>query len=303
MSRRPFRRLRENWDGAARRLPGAIARPPRQPHGQHLERLPVHGHVQHVALGVVLRIRHRPRPRLPRFEPGPARLRPDGPGPRPRTHPRHRRHAAQDRRRVPPISAAHQARQQRHRQRLQRRSALAHPRRRGLSQGNRRLEHPRRAGAVRERARLRTAALRTPAPQLQLHARTHRPARPAAHRPRRLERLPEPQLLLRHAGPVVPDHDEQGRQGRRVGLHRRPVCAGREGTGRHREKARAERRKPNAAWPRPPKWRRSSTSTAGTANGSCAPTTISASPSARRSARKARSSSNRRACASWPASA
>jgi cellobiose phosphorylase len=78
--------------------------------------------------------------------------------------------------------------------------------------------------------------LRAPAPQFQLHARTHRPARPAAHRPRRLERLPEPQLLLRHARPVVPDHDEQGRQSRRVGFHRRPVCAGREGTGRHREK-------------------------------------------------------------------
>ena len=125
-----------------------------------------------------------------------------------------------------PIPAAHQARQQRHRRRLQRRSALADPRRRRLSQGNRRLEHSRRAGAVRQRARLRAAALRASAAQLQLHARTPRPARPAADRPRRLERLPEPELLLRHAGPVLPDHHQQGRQGRRVGLHRRPVRAG-----------------------------------------------------------------------------
>ena len=34
----------------------------------------------------------------------------------------------------------------------------------------------------------------------------------AAHRPGRLERLPEPQLLLRHAGGVLPDDGEQGRR-------------------------------------------------------------------------------------------
>ena len=33
-------------------------------------------------------------------------------------------------------------------------------------------------------------------------------ARPAADRPRRLERLSQPQLLLRHAGRVLPDHRE-----------------------------------------------------------------------------------------------
>ena len=71
-----------------------------------------------------------------------------------------------------------------------------------------------------------TAALRAPAAQLPLHAGAARAARPAADRPRRLERLPEPELLLRHAGPIVPDHDQQGRQGGRVGLHRRAVRAG-----------------------------------------------------------------------------
>ncbi len=49
-----FQNLRENWDGLLDTYQVDVARPPRQPHGQHLERLPVHGHVQHVALGVVL---------------------------------------------------------------------------------------------------------------------------------------------------------------------------------------------------------------------------------------------------------
>ena len=66
---------------------------------------------------------------------------------------------------------------------------------------------------------------------LQLHARPARPARPAADRARRLERLPQPQLLLRDAGRVVPDHREQGGRRRGVGLHRRPVRAGGRGAG------------------------------------------------------------------------
>ena len=50
------------------------------------------------------------------------------------------------------------------------------------------------------------------------------PARPAADRPRRLERLPEPELLLGDAGRVVPDH----RQPRRAGPRSRcssPACS------------------------------------------------------------------------------
>jgi cellobiose phosphorylase len=35
-------------------LPGEYARHSHQPHGEYLERLPVHGHLQHVAVGVVL---------------------------------------------------------------------------------------------------------------------------------------------------------------------------------------------------------------------------------------------------------
>ena len=55
--------------------------------------------------------------------------------------------------------------------------------------------------------------------------------------------------------------------------------------------------------PRPIGWRKPSKSMAGTASGSCAPTMISATKSDRKNVTKARSSSNRRACASWPASA
>ena len=79
------------------------------------------------------------------------------------------------------------------------------PRRRRLPQGDRRPRDPRRAGALRQRAGPRDAALRAPAARAPLHARPPRPARPAADRPRRLERLPQPQLLLRDAGRVVPD--------------------------------------------------------------------------------------------------
>jgi cellobiose phosphorylase len=55
------------------------------------------------------------------------------PAARPRAHPRPGRHAAAQRRRVSPVPAAHQARQQRRRRRLQRRSALADRRRRPIS--------------------------------------------------------------------------------------------------------------------------------------------------------------------------
>ena len=70
-----------------------------RPHGQHLEPVPVHGHLQHVPLGLVLRVGHRPRHGLPRLQPGPAGLRAPGPRARPRAHPRHRRDAVRGRRR------------------------------------------------------------------------------------------------------------------------------------------------------------------------------------------------------------
>jgi cellobiose phosphorylase len=62
--------------------------------------------------------------------------------------------------------------------------------------------------------------------------------RPAAHRPRRLERLPEPEHLLRGARRILPDHDGQRWQDRRIGLYRRYVRTGCQGAGRHRPGAR-----------------------------------------------------------------
>ena len=83
-------------------------------------------------------------------------------------------------------------------------------------------------------ARHRSAALRASPALDPVCARPAGAARPAAHRPRRLERLPQSQLLLVRSGRIVPDHDEQGRQGGRVGVHRRPVRACRQGAGGHR---------------------------------------------------------------------
>ena len=75
-------------------------------------------------------------------------------------------------------------------------------------------------------------------------------------RARRLERLPQSELLLRHAGPELPDHHQQGRQGGRVGLHRRTLCPCRPRTGRHRQPSRAWGRGRPHISPKPPRWSR-----------------------------------------------
>ena len=101
------------------------------------------------------------------------------------------------------------------------------PGRRGLSPGDWRLGDPRRAPRVRQRARLRAVALRPSAACDRLHAHTARSARAAAHRPGRLERLPQPERVLRDTWRVVPDRREPVRRDRRVGLHCRVVRPGR----------------------------------------------------------------------------
>ena len=146
-----FAELQAYWDRLLVDLHGRVHRREARPDGQHLEPVPVHGDVQHVALGLVLRDRDRPGDGLPRLEPGPARLRAPGPRPRPRADPRHRRDAVPRRLGLPPVPAADQAREQRRRLRLQRRPAVADPRRRRLPQGDRGLVDPRRDGAVRQR--------------------------------------------------------------------------------------------------------------------------------------------------------
>ena len=60
-----FEALRDYWDPPAVELLGHLDRPEARPDGQHLEPVPVHGHVQHVALRVLLRDRDRPRDGLP----------------------------------------------------------------------------------------------------------------------------------------------------------------------------------------------------------------------------------------------
>ena len=115
-------------------------------------------------------------------------------------------------------------RQRRDRLRLQRRPALAGPRR--LPPTSRKpATPPSSTSASRSTTRREATLYGTCSGPSSYTLDRHRPARPAAHRPRRLERLPEPQLLLRHPGRVLPDHGQPAGRRRRVGLHRRPVHA------------------------------------------------------------------------------
>ena len=107
----------------------------------------MHGHLQPVALGVHVRVGHRPGHGLPGLEPGPARVRAHGPGACPGPHPGHRRDPAARRRRLPPVPAAHEARQPRRGLGVQRRPGVARAGRRRLPQGDRRPLDPRRARA------------------------------------------------------------------------------------------------------------------------------------------------------------
>jgi cellobiose phosphorylase len=159
----------EYWSRLLSTFQFGLERRTPQPDGQHLEPVPVHGHVQHFPLGVVLRERHRSRNGLSRLEPGFARFRPSRAGAGARAHRRHRIDAVARRERLPPVSAAHEARKQRDRQRLQRRPSLAHLRRRRLRQGDGGLRRPEGASPVRQRAGGRGAALR--APQARLSSR------------------------------------------------------------------------------------------------------------------------------------
>ena len=56
-----------------------------RPHGQYMERLPVHGDLQPQPVGLVLRVGDRAGHGVPGLEPGPAGLRAHGPGARPRS--------------------------------------------------------------------------------------------------------------------------------------------------------------------------------------------------------------------------
>ena len=124
------------------------------------------------------------------------------------------------RRGLSPVPAPDEAGQRRHRRRLQRRPPVARAGGGGLRQGDRRPGHPGRARGVGQRRGLGDAAARPPAAVHLVHPGPPRAARPAAHRPGRLERLPQPQRLLRSAGRVLPDGAQSPRRGGRVGVHR-----------------------------------------------------------------------------------
>ena len=72
--------------------------------------------------------------------------------------------------------------------------------------------HPSGAGAIRQPARNRGVAVGAPENQLPACDGQPRTAWPPAHRPGRLERLPEPELFLRQPRRVLPDHREQDRR-------------------------------------------------------------------------------------------
>ena len=136
------------------------------------------------------------------------------PGAGTRADPRHRGDAAPRRRRLPPVPAADEARQRRRRDRASTTIpawlVLAVD---GLRPGDRRP-----VGSSTSRSRSTTCPApseplcRSSAAGDRLHARAARAARVAADRPCRLERLPQPQRVLRDARRVVPD----GREPRRA---------------------------------------------------------------------------------------
>ena len=246
-----LRRPASTWDGAARRAPGRDRRPARRPDGQHLEPVPVHRHVQPVALGIDVRVGDRAGDGLPRFEPGPPRLRPHGPRARPRADPRHRRDPAARRRRLSPVPAADEARQPRRRLRVQRRpragsilAVAAYLKETGdvaiLDE----------CGAWDNDEGSRDAAPRPPAPLHRLHARPARPARAAADRARRLERLPQPQLSSPRS-PAIPSRRRRTGPAASPSRSSSPGCSCLRPTRRRRSPAcAATTARPRAAVPR-----------------------------------------------------
>ena len=114
-----------------------------------------------------------------------------------------------------------------------------------VSQGDGRRLDPARAGSVRQRGGLGGHRSTSTSAAHSVTRSTGSAPRPAPDRARRLERLLEPELLLRDAGRVVPDDGAPRRRHRGVGVHRRPVRPG----GR---RARGDRRRWSATRARRP---------------------------------------------------
>ena len=220
------------WDGLLSNFQAELPDEHASAHAQRLEPVPVHGDLQPLALDLDVRDGHRPRHGLPRLEPGHPRLRAHDPRARARAHPRHRRDPALRRHLLPPVPAPHEEGQRRGRRRLLRRPPLARALDLRLHQGDGRPRHPGRGLRLRgqevqaRRERQADQGREPPPPPRdldRLHDAQARPPRAAPHRPRRLERLPQPQLLLDGAQRELPVRGRrEGLQGR-VGDDRRPL--------------------------------------------------------------------------------
>ena len=205
------------------RVPGRVPRRGRAADGEHVEPVPVPGHVQPLALSELLRVGDRPRHGLPRLEPGHPRLR----APRARAgaaaHPRPRRHTTRRRHVLSPVPASHQAGKRRDRRRFLRRPPLARAVDLRVHQGDGRHVDPLRAGRIRRHARKRRGPAPSPRDEHRAHALPSWRAPAPADRARRLERLPQPQLLLDGTERVVPDGRRRPGIARGVGHDRRSV--------------------------------------------------------------------------------
>ena len=104
--------------------------------------------------------------------------------------------------------------------------------------------HPRRDRPLRQRSQEHRHAVRAPETLVLSRDREPRSSRLAADRASRLERLPQPELLLGYARRVLPDHRQQDRPHRRVDLHRGHVRL-------HRARVRRSRREVGQEGTRP----------------------------------------------------
>ena len=211
--------------GAAGRLPPGVRGQEAGDHGQHLAPVSVHGHLQHEPLRQLLRVGHRAGHGLPGQLPGPAGVRPHVPGPGPGADHRHRLDPVPRRVHLSPVPAPHQAGQRRRGQRLQRRPPVAGGLHLRLHRRDRGPDHPGPPRPLRQPPRLRGAADGASAPERAVHHDPSGSPRPAPHRPGGLERLPEPELLLRGARGELPDHGAQRGAGSGERVHRGHVRA------------------------------------------------------------------------------
>ena len=288
--------LRDDLDRAARRPPGGHRRPARRPDGQHLEPLPVHGDVQPVALRVDVRVGHRPRHGVPGLQPGPAGLRPHDPGASPRrgswTSPRPSCPTAA------PITSTSRSRSAA--------TTTSAPGSTTTPRGSSSASRP----TSRRPATWRSWTIPVPwdneeGSETPLHDHLRRcidftlaparPARAAAHRAGGLERLPQPQRLLRPS-PASPSRRPRTAPAASPSPCSSPACSCSPRTRPRRSPACAamtrEAARCRAGGAVDDRVHRGVT--AGTAPGTGAPTTTSGTPWGRPRTTRARSSSSRR---------